>query len=92
MRKTFISASSPKATDELDCSPEKSVECVSMSRSWPGRRWNISSPRVSAGSRAGGGRRASVSAAMTGANDAGRVLVEEDEDEAAAAILAPQAS
>ena len=31
LRKTFISASSPKATDELDCSPENSVECASRS-------------------------------------------------------------
>ena len=35
LRKTFISESSPKATDEFDCSPEKSVEWVSRSRSWP---------------------------------------------------------
>ena len=47
LRKTFISASSPNATDELDCSPEKSVEWASMSRSWPGSRWNMRSPRTS---------------------------------------------
>ncbi len=33
LRKTFINASSPKATEELDCSPENSVECASGSRS-----------------------------------------------------------
>ena len=49
LRKTFISASSPNATDELDCSPEKSVEWASMSRSWPGSRWNMRSPRTSDG-------------------------------------------
>ena len=33
LRNTFISASSPKATEEFDCSPEKSVEWASRSRS-----------------------------------------------------------
>ena len=42
LRKTFISESSPKATDELDCSPENSVECASRSSSWPGSRWKSS--------------------------------------------------
>ena len=42
LRNTFISASSPKATEELDCSPLNSVECASRSSSWPGSRWNRS--------------------------------------------------
>ncbi len=46
LRNTFISASSPKATEELDCSPLNSVECASRSSSWPGSRWNRS-PSVS---------------------------------------------
>ena len=33
LRNTFISASSPKATEELDCSPLNSVECASRSSS-----------------------------------------------------------
>ena len=37
LRNTFISESSPNATEELLCSPENSVECVSRSRSWPGQ-------------------------------------------------------
>ena len=44
LRNTFISESSPKATEELLCSPENSVECVSRSRSCPGSRWKVSSP------------------------------------------------
>src|SRR5438046_3041086 len=39
LRNTFISASSPKATEELDCSPLNSVECASRSSSCPGSRW-----------------------------------------------------
>ena len=42
LRNTFIRQSSPNATDEFDCSPENSVECVSRSRSWPGSRWKRS--------------------------------------------------
>ena len=52
LRNTFISASSPKATEELDCSPENSVECASRSRSWPGSRWKVSSPDCSGASNA----------------------------------------
>ena len=46
LRNTLSSASSPKASEELDCSPENSVECASVSRSWPGSRWNARSPSV----------------------------------------------
>ncbi len=44
LRKTFIRESSPKATEEFDCSPLNSVECDSRSSSWPGSRWNCSGP------------------------------------------------
>ena len=40
LRNTFSRESSPKASEELDCSPEKRVEWASVSRSYPGSRWN----------------------------------------------------
>ena len=45
LRKTFISESSPKATEEFDCSPENSVECAVEVEVVPGQRWKSSSPR-----------------------------------------------
>ncbi len=42
LRKTLRIASSPKKTEELDCSPENSVDVASGSRSWPGTRWKFS--------------------------------------------------
>ena len=42
LRNTLSSESSPKATDEFDCSPLKSVECASTSSSCPGSRWKVS--------------------------------------------------
>ena len=44
LRNTFISESSPNATEEFDCSPLNRVEWVSRSSSWPGSRWNSSGP------------------------------------------------
>ena len=44
LRNTLRIASSPKKTEELDCSPENSVEVASGSRSWPGTRWKVSAP------------------------------------------------
>ena len=46
-RKTFISESSPKATEEFDCSPLNSVEWVVRSISWPSSRWKSSGWRWS---------------------------------------------
>ncbi len=46
LRKTFISESSPKATEELDCSPLKRVEWTVRSSSWPSTRWKASRSRV----------------------------------------------
>src|SRR3954466_4175321 len=43
-RNTFISASSPNATEELDCSPLNSVDVASRSSSWPGSRRNTRPP------------------------------------------------
>ena len=46
LRNTFIRLSSPKATEELLCSPENSVDRVSRSSSCPSSRWNHRSVTV----------------------------------------------
>ncbi len=43
-RKTLSRLSSPKATEELLCSPLNSVECTSVSSSCPASRWKVSPP------------------------------------------------
>ena len=43
-RKTLSRLSSPKATEELLCSPLNSVEWTSVSRSWPASRWKVRPP------------------------------------------------
>ena len=45
-RKTFISASSPKASEELLCSPLNSVEWVERSRWCSPVRWKVSPESV----------------------------------------------
>ncbi len=43
-RKILSSASSPKATDELLCSPVNGVDCADGSSGSPGSRWKVSGP------------------------------------------------
>ena len=43
-RKILSSACSPKATEELDCSPVNGVECAVVSSGSPGSRWKASGP------------------------------------------------
>ena len=63
LRKTFISASSPKATEELDCSPEKSVEWALEVEVVPGQAVEDQQHRGRRGGRRGR-RRATANAAQ----------------------------